>query len=603
MTLRNKMLATFIPIILAAIFITASTSIILFYDYQHKSLEGNLGDALHHFELEVAELSRAVQHLTQAVLEQEETVRALLENDHQTILRLSLYLEHLLKADSVRVLDREDEVQAQSHPLTSSGQSEANRNGFETGLSGTSMKSLVSSEHGLGVSVCFSVLQKDDVVGVIEIIYLLDEKFLGQIQRRYGVDVSVYDGDRLQATTFNNSSVLDTQTLKAFREGALRERKTVYDELFLDDVPYVVACKPLIVDTHEVVGAIVLSRSHEDVHRAVRLMVLALIGFAIAVGAFATVICLRFASELVGPLNSLVKVTEEIANGDLTQEAKVRGVLEVERLGTAFSAMTNKLSRSTTSIDNLNREVVERKSAEENLQKSNQELEEFTYILAHDLRNPITVSVSYADLIKENYRARLDEDAMEYLDEIIAAGENMAKLMDDLLALAKVGKVPKEEEPYDSKEIVDEVIHGRAFCLASSGAVMELGSLPTVRLPRSLLFQIFDNLIGNAVRYAAASGGVIQLTGERENEKVKFSVRDQGPGIPPEERERIFEVFFRGESGKKQAGTGIGLATVRKIARLYGGNAWVEETPGGGSTFRVEMVDDLATPFSTDEEQ
>jgi signal transduction histidine kinase len=105
------------------------------------------------------------------------------------------------------------------------------------------------------------------------------------------------------------------------------------------------------------------------------------------------------------------------------------------------------------------------------------------------------------------------------------------------------------------------------------------------------LFQVFHNLIGNAIRYGCKPGDIIEVGGERKAENVRLYVRDHGPGIPEEERDLIFEPFCRGTTGKDEKGTGIGLATVQKIARLYDGRAWVEETSGGGSTFWVEMVD------------
>ena len=593
MTLKHKMLATFIPIVLTAIIVTAAISIYLFYDRQHKELEKDLRRALQNIELEIEQLSYSVLYLTQTAMQQEDAVRALAANDRQALLRLSIHIKRLLKADTVRILNKEGVVQADSYRQTQYGQQEGDRPGLRESLAGQSVKKLESSELGLALTVFSPIDGVHGVAGVIEVVYPLNLKFLAQIQSIHGIKALVYDGDRLQATTFTRAAILQAPGLLDLKERSLQEKKVFFEELSLDGMPYFVASRP-VVSGQKTEGAILLAVSHEEIHRTVRLTVFALLGFMVVVGGLATLISLKTASELAEPLNSLVQITEDIANGDLTREVRVDGVGEIRKLGAAFNTMTQKLNLSMTSIDNLHREIAERKSAEENLQKANRELEEFTYTVSHDLRTPITVIVSYADLVKENYRGRLDANALEYLDEIIAAGEKMAKLMDDLLALAKVGKIPKEVEPYDSREIVDEVIYGHSLGLASSGTVIELGSLPKVQLPKSLLFQIVDNLIGNAVRYAAASGGVIRVVGERKDEQVRFSVSDQGPGIPSEERERIFEVFFRGATGKKQAGTGIGLATVRKIARLYGGDAWVEETPGGGSTFWVAMVDLLA---------
>jgi signal transduction histidine kinase len=115
----------------------------------------------------------------------------------------------------------------------------------------------------------------------------------------------------------------------------------------------------------------------------------------------------------------------------------------------------------------------------------------------------------------------------------------------------------------------------------------------TVRhIPYTPLLQIFSNLVGNARRYAGTAGAPIEVGAQRHGQRVLFYVRDHGPGIPENERGRIFETFYRGATTRSIPGSGVGLATVRKIARTYGGRAWVEETAGGGSTFWVEMVDE-----------
>ncbi len=168
----------------------------------------------------------------------------------------------------------------------------------------------------------------------------------------------------------------------------------------------------------------------------------------------------------------------------------------------------------------------------------------------------------------------------------------MLGMMEDLLDLARVGRVERPTEPVDAAEVMEDVLADLGGLLVSTGLTVVKGPLSNVHVSRSLLFQVFDNLIGNALRYAGPQGGPIEVGGERQEKRVRYFVRDHGPGIPPAERSRIFEVFFRGVSGKSSMGTGVGLATVQKIARLYGGRAWVEETPGGGCTFWVEMMDD-----------
>ena len=236
-------------------------------------------------------------------------------------------------------------------------------------------------------------------------------------------------------------------------------------------------------------------------------------------------------------------------------------------------------------------DVTERKQAEEKLKETNRELDAFVYTVSHDLRTPLTPIIGYADFLHESCRDRLDDQALACLAEISVSGNKMMALMEDLLTLAKVGQVEQPVEPFDAGEVVKDVVSGLAEIITPAEVSVDVGDLPTLRVPKTLLTQIFDNLIGNAVRYAGRGGSPIKVGGERSGNLVRLYVRDHGPGIPEDERNRIFEVFCRGVSGKESPGTGVGLATVQKISRLYGGRVWVEETEGGGSTFWVEMVD------------
>ncbi|WP_298039347.1 PAS domain S-box protein [uncultured Desulfuromonas sp.] len=240
-------------------------------------------------------------------------------------------------------------------------------------------------------------------------------------------------------------------------------------------------------------------------------------------------------------------------------------------------------------------DFTERKRAEEALVEANRELDAFVYTVSHDLRTPLTPIIGYAEVLQETCRDRLDEQSLDCLAEIENQGRRMLALMEDLLVLAKVGHVQRPAEPVDLGAVVAEVLVGMGSLLAEAGVAVERHSLPGLRVPKTLLAQVFDNLIGNAVRYAGAEGASLEVGGERTGAMVRFFVRDHGPGIPAGERERVFEVFFRGTEGKKVQGTGVGLATIQKIARCYGGRAWLEETPGGGCTFWVEMEDAPAT--------
>ena len=226
----------------------------------------------------------------------------------------------------------------------------------------------------------------------------------------------------------------------------------------------------------------------------------------------------------------------------------------------------------------------------EKLAEANRELETFVYTVSHDLRSPLAPILGYAEHLQSTYKGRrLDDQAIDCLETIQIQGYRMMTLMEDLLTLATVGHLERPEDTVDVQEVVQQVRNNLDSSIASADIEVRTGELPEINVPRVLLTQVFDNLIGNAVRYAGDKGGPIVVGGNKSDGRVQLFVRDHGPGIPEEERERIFEVFYRGSTGKSVSGTGVGLATVKKIAKLYGGSAWVEETPGGGATFCVEM--------------
>jgi PAS domain S-box-containing protein len=234
-------------------------------------------------------------------------------------------------------------------------------------------------------------------------------------------------------------------------------------------------------------------------------------------------------------------------------------------------------------------DITERKQTEEQLREANRELDAFVYTVSHDLRTPISAVIGYSDFIKENHRTELSGEVIELLDSIEKQGHRMAILAEDLLALATAGNLPAPDQAVDANAELGYVLAELKEQIASSGATVVSGSLPTVKVPGTLLVQIFQNLIANALRYAGKEGSPIEVGGNRVGSRVRLYVRDHGQGIPEGERSRIFDVFYRGSTGKNLIGSGVGLATVQKISRLYGGEAWVEETSGGGATFWVEM--------------
>lgn len=236
------------------------------------------------------------------------------------------------------------------------------------------------------------------------------------------------------------------------------------------------------------------------------------------------------------------------------------------------------------------RDITNRKAAERQLKQVNRELDAFVSTVSHDLRSPLTPLIGFAELLEDRCRDQLDDIGRECLTEIKHSAARMTVLLEDLLTLARVGQLKLPEQQQDVTAIAEDVLLELADKVLERQARVQIDDLPKIRIPESLLFDLFRNLLGNALKYAASKNPQIEIKGQSFAGRIRYLVVDHGPGVPVADREMIFEPFKRGSSSAGLAGTGIGLATVAKIARVYNGAAWVEETPGGGATFIVDIL-------------
>jgi PAS domain S-box-containing protein len=234
------------------------------------------------------------------------------------------------------------------------------------------------------------------------------------------------------------------------------------------------------------------------------------------------------------------------------------------------------------------RDITQRKKSEEDLKEANRELDAFAHTISHDLRSILAPVVTYMDFLSITYSEVFDEQILQILGEVERQSERAIALLDDLLDLAQVSHVKAGDHPTDVNTIVAEVIRDLGVN-KEEGPEIVAEKLPHTWLPETLVYQIFINLIGNANRYAPKASGAIEVGSWDENKSTTYFVRDYGPGVPAKEREAVFNIFFRGKNSSAPRGTGVGLAIVRKIALRCHGQAWVEQTPGGGATFCLSL--------------
>ena len=238
------------------------------------------------------------------------------------------------------------------------------------------------------------------------------------------------------------------------------------------------------------------------------------------------------------------------------------------------------------------RDVTERKRAEqelarraEELARSNADLEQYAYVASHDLQEPLRMVASYTQLLARRYKGKLDADADEFIDFAVDGATRMQHLIQDLLSFSRVTTKGKELQVTDSRAACDQAIANLRAAIAESGTVVTIGSLPTVRADTTQLTQLFQNLIGNAIKYRNECKPEVQVAAIPLEDRWVFSVQDNGIGIEPQYFERIFQMFQRLHTRKEYTGTGVGLAICRKIVERHGGKIWVESQPGKGSAF------------------
>lgn len=223
------------------------------------------------------------------------------------------------------------------------------------------------------------------------------------------------------------------------------------------------------------------------------------------------------------------------------------------------------------------------------LARSNADLEQFAYIASHDLQEPLRMVAAYTQLLAERYTGKLDENADKFLGYASEGAVRMQVLIQDLLAFSRVGRNGLVSGNVDCNSVMEEVLQTLTGAIQESGATVTHGDLPAVWADRTQVVQIFQNLIGNAIKFRGTAPPVISMQAEKADQRWLFRVSDNGIGIAAEYAQNIFVVFQRLHARSEYAGNGIGLAICKKIVERDGGRIWVESQSGSGSTFKFTL--------------
>lgn len=237
-------------------------------------------------------------------------------------------------------------------------------------------------------------------------------------------------------------------------------------------------------------------------------------------------------------------------------------------------------------------DITERKIAEQilrekvlELERSNQDLQQFAYVCSHDLQEPLRVISNYTQLISRRYAGKLDQDADEFIEFIVEASRRMQGLINDLLTYSRVETKGKPFTTVDVNKIVEAATANLKLAIEETDAEIDCPSLPFVTGDETQLLQLFQNLISNAIKFRSKNPLRIEIAGIRSGERVTFTVYDNGIGIDPKHADRIFVIFQRLHTREDYEGSGIGLAICKRIVERHGGSIKVEAEQGRGSKF------------------
>jgi signal transduction histidine kinase len=303
---------------------------------------------------------------------------------------------------------------------------------------------------------------------------------------------------------------------------------------------------------------------------------------------------------ITGPLARLGGEARRVAGGEFSVPLEIDpGPSEIAELGGEIDAMRERIVRELALVRDAH---VQLASQAEELRRSNQELEQFAYVASHDLQEPLRKVASFCQALQLRYGDSLDARANQYIEFAVDGAKRMQVLINALLALSRVGRGDAPTEAVALSEAVASAERSLGAELQAAGAQLIVAPLPTVHGERSLLVSLFQNLIGNAVKFRGSQAPVVRIECRAGVGEWELSVADNGMGIDPEYAERIFQIFQRLHTRDAYDGTGIGLALCRKIVERHGGRIWLDLAYSPGASFRLTLpMNDRHEDSSPDE--
>ncbi|REE96024.1 sensor histidine kinase [Thermomonospora umbrina] len=315
---------------------------------------------------------------------------------------------------------------------------------------------------------------------------------------------------------------------------------------------------------------------------------LAFTGVVIVVVAIGMVILIR--RTVLRPVARLTDQVRAVSQGDFAHPLRISGPAELAELAGIVDSMRHRIVQEWRATSEA-RQIAAEQAAE--LRRSNAELEQFAYVASHDLQEPLRKVASFCQMIERRYGDQLDDRGRRYIEFAVDGSKRMQALINDLLTLSRVGRSQRVEQEVDLNRALARAMDDLEHAIDETGAQVTADDLPTVTGDRTLLALLFQNLVGNAIKFHGEDPPLVRIAVGRSEEDDdgpdmwEFSCTDNGIGIDPKYAERIFLIFQRLHPQDTYTGTGIGLAMCKKIVEYHGGRIWLDPGhEGPGTTFR-----------------
>ncbi|PSK64772.1 Phytochrome-like protein cph1 [Micromonospora sp. MH33] len=338
----------------------------------------------------------------------------------------------------------------------------------------------------------------------------------------------------------------------------------------------------------------VRQRTADKVNATSNVLVVLLIIAALVVAVAGAVLLLSLDRILIRPLADLVGQVREVASGDYRHRIEGSGPPEFRMLADDIDIMRQKIARELDEVREA-RERIEwvnsqlQKQAEE-LTRSNRDLEQFAYVASHDLQEPLRKVASFCQLLQRRYSGQLDERADQYIAFAVDGAQRMQRLINDLLAFSRIGRLTTGFTEVDLNKVMGDVAGQTEAARQYAHAELTWDRLPVIRGEEPLLTNLLANLVSNSIKFRRPDVPPrVHVSARLVDDEWEISCRDNGIGIEPEFADKIFVIFQRLHSKDAYPGTGIGLAIVKKIAEYHGGRVWVDTDTAEGTTIRFTL--------------